>query len=280
MVHCFHYFYSPALKKWGCTGFALPFRHSVILSFCHCHSVIIQMKLEYLRGQLASLDQILYEASLWWGKGCIRFWDRLDQNLGFQQKHPFTYNGENNVGTFSLLFLSDLFSNLQVTRTGIKSRTSSNFGQIGPLPTELGALEHLKISHRLIMGKWFLQGSLFIFYQIFVKLARNQDRHYFSDEVEFWPDRTSHFGVTCPWGRIKFSIDLLWNLQVQLTLQMKIYWVPCGCNSSYSFPPIVSKLFHRLFWNFSDVFCIEGRCACNLDIILCLFFLTFSALWI
>ena len=28
-------------------------------------------------------------------------------------------------------------SNLQLTRTGIKSRTSLNFGQIGPLPLEL-----------------------------------------------------------------------------------------------------------------------------------------------
>ena len=36
------------------------------------------------------------------------------------------------------------FSNLQVMRTGIKSRTSSNFGQIGPLPTELSALDRLK----------------------------------------------------------------------------------------------------------------------------------------
>ena len=26
----------------------------------------------------------------------------------------------------------------------------------------------------------------------------------------------------------------LWNLQVQLTFQMKIYWVPCGPNSPYS----------------------------------------------
>ena len=37
-----------------------------------------------------------------------------------------------------------LVSNLQVTRTGIKSWTGSNFGQIGPHPTELGALERLK----------------------------------------------------------------------------------------------------------------------------------------
>ena len=133
--------YSPALKKWGLYWFAPSFRHSVILSYHH-NSV----KLEYLWGQLANLDQILYEASLGWGKGCIRFWDRLDQNSGFHgnRKRPLTYNGENDVVTFSLLFFIRSFSNLQVTRTGIKSRTSSNFGQIGPPSTELGALERLK----------------------------------------------------------------------------------------------------------------------------------------
>ena len=93
------------------------------------------------------------------------------------------------------------------------------------------------------MGKWCLQASSFIFDQIFVKLAGNQNRHKISDKFEFWPDRISHLGVTCPWVWIKSSFDLLWNLQVQLTFQMKIYWVPCGCNSSYSFPPIVLKLF-------------------------------------
>ena len=56
------------------------------------------------------------------------------------RKRPFTYNGEYDVSSFSLLFFIRSFSNLQVTRTGIKSRTSSNFGQIRPLPTELGAL--------------------------------------------------------------------------------------------------------------------------------------------
>ena len=72
-------YYSPASKKWGYTGFVLSFRGSVI----------IQMKLEYLWGQLANLDQILSEASLGWGKGCIRFWDRLDQNwFPWQQKTP------------------------------------------------------------------------------------------------------------------------------------------------------------------------------------------------
>ena len=87
--------------------------------------------------------QILCVASVGWGKGCIRFWGRLDQNSGFHgnRKPPMTYNGENDVSTFSQLFLIRSFLYLQVTRTCIKSRTSSTFGQFGPLTTELAALE-------------------------------------------------------------------------------------------------------------------------------------------
>ena len=59
----------------------------------------------------------------------------------WQQKAPLTYNGENDVSTFSRLFLIQSFLYLQVTRTCIKSRTSSNFSQIGPLTTKLAALE-------------------------------------------------------------------------------------------------------------------------------------------
>ena len=72
-------------------------------------------------------------------------------------------------------------------RTCIKSRTSSNFGQIGPLTRELAALEFQKISHRLIMGKWCLHASLFIFYQIIIKVAGNQDSHNSLDEFDFGP---------------------------------------------------------------------------------------------
>ena len=103
-------------------------------------------ELKYLWGQLANLDQILCVASLGLGKGCIMFWCRLDQNSGVHgsRKPPLTYNGKNGVSTFSQLFLiwSSLY--LQVTRTCIKSRTSSNFGQFGPLTTELVALKRLK----------------------------------------------------------------------------------------------------------------------------------------
>ena len=103
-------------------------------------------ELEYLWGQLANLDQILCVASLGVGKGCIMFWGRLDHNCGVHgnRKPPLTYNGENGVSTFSQLLLTRSFLYLQVTRTCIKFRTCSNFGQIGPLTTELADLEHLK----------------------------------------------------------------------------------------------------------------------------------------
>ena len=108
--------------------------------------VIHTFKLEYLCSQLANLDQILCVASLGWGKGSIRFWGGFDQNYGFHgnRKPPLTYNGENDVSTFSRLFLIRSFLYLQVTRTCIKSHMSLNFGQIGPFTMELAALERLK----------------------------------------------------------------------------------------------------------------------------------------
>ena len=115
----------------------------------HCHppsSIVHTFKLEYLWSQLANLDQILYVSSLRWGKGCVRFWGSLDQNSGFygNRKPQLTYNGENDVSIFSQLFMIRSFLYLQVTRTCIKSRTSFNFDQFGPLTTELAAVEHLK----------------------------------------------------------------------------------------------------------------------------------------
>ena len=108
--------------------------------------VLHTFKLEYLWSQLASLDQILCVASLGLGKGCIMFWGRLDQNFGIHgnRKPVLTYNEENGVSTFSQLLLIQSFLYLQVTKTCIKSRKSVNFGQVGPLTTELTALEHLK----------------------------------------------------------------------------------------------------------------------------------------
>ena len=92
-------------------------------------------ELEYLWGQLVNLYQILCVASLGMGKGFIMFWARFEQNSGVHgnRKPPLIYSGENGVSTFSRLLLIRSFLYLQVTRTCIKSRTSSNFGQIRPL---------------------------------------------------------------------------------------------------------------------------------------------------
>ena len=74
------------------------------------------------------------------------FLGQIGQNSGFHgnRKAPLPYYGENAVSSFSRLILIRSFLYLQGTRTCIKSRTSSNFGQIGPLTTEIAALERQK----------------------------------------------------------------------------------------------------------------------------------------
>ena len=53
--------------------------------------------------------------------------------LEHMKKIPQTYNGLNNVITFSLLFLIGSFSYLQVMRTCIRAWMSSKFDQMQPL---------------------------------------------------------------------------------------------------------------------------------------------------
>ena len=56
-----------------------------------------------------------------------------------------------------------------------------------------------KNSHRLIIGKWRLHASSFIFDRIIIKVAGIQDRNKNSDQFDFGPDQTTHCGVTCLW---------------------------------------------------------------------------------
>ena len=73
---------------------------------------------------------------------------------------------------------------------------SLNFGQIPPLTTELAALERLKNQcHHVI--------SVDID-PIFFKLADNKDMHNIMNEFEFRPDRTTDYGVSCPWASKKY----------------------------------------------------------------------------
>ena len=70
--------------------------------------------------------------------------------------------GGNAVSTGAPSFLIGSSSYLQVKRTSITSRTNLKFGQIGPRTAELAALERIKNSHRLMMGK--MMSSLFLRY--------------------------------------------------------------------------------------------------------------------
>ena len=145
-LYSFLAYLSRRLTRWA-YSIAMVRRPSVVVRRPSSVVVIVHtFKPVYLWSQLANLDQILWVASLESGKGCIRFWGRLDQNSGFHgnRKPPLSYNGKNDVSTFSRLFLIGSFLYLQVTRTCIKSRTSWNFHQIGPLTMELAALERLK----------------------------------------------------------------------------------------------------------------------------------------
>ena len=110
--------------------------------------------------------------------------------LGIEKNSHKTYNGENNVITFSQLFLIGSFSYLQVIRTCLKAWMSLTFGEIPPLTTELAALERLKNRcHHFFMVA--IDPLLF-------KLAGNEDMHNILDEFEFRPDLTTDYGVSCP----------------------------------------------------------------------------------
>ena len=43
---------------------------------------------------------------------------------------------------------------------------------------------------------------------ILFKLTGNEDLHYILDELEFRPDWTTDYGVSCPWVSEKIPIDL------------------------------------------------------------------------
>ena len=149
---------------------------------------------------MANLDQILCVASIGLGKGCIMFWGRLDQDCGVHgnRKPPLTYNGENDVSTFSRLLLIRSFFILAGKEVMHKISDEFEFRPDRTTGYGVSCLKCLKMSHRLIMGKWCLHASSFIFDRIISKVAGNQDRHKSSEEFDIGSNQTTHYGVTCP----------------------------------------------------------------------------------
>ena len=94
--------------------------------------------------------------------------------------------GKNGVHAFSQSPLIGSLSNLQVTRTGIKSQMSSNLGRVGLFTVVLFALER---SHWLHLFSVTTNS-------VFIKLTGDEDSHKVSDEFELWSYLTSPFGFT------------------------------------------------------------------------------------
>ena len=65
---------------------------------------------------------------------------------------------------------------------------------------ELAALESLK--------NWRHHIFAVAIDPILFKLAGNEYMHNILDEFEFRPDRTTDYGVSCPWASEKIPIDL------------------------------------------------------------------------
>ena len=81
-------------------------------------------------------------------------------------------------------------------RTCIKAWMSLNLGQIPPLTMELAALERLR-NRRHHFVSVAIDPILF-------KFAGNEDMHNILDELEFRPDLTTDYGVSCLERRKKF----------------------------------------------------------------------------
>ena len=66
------------------------------------------------------------------------------------------------------------------------------------------------------MGKMISPPFLGCFWSDLFILTGNKDMHKISDEFEFHPDRTTDYGVSCPWASKKFPIDLYWENAVSM----------------------------------------------------------------
>ena len=118
------------------------------------NKLIYLFKHEYLfRPGGQSCSNFMCVASMGWGKGCIRFRSRLDQNCGGygNQKLPSTYNGENGVHLFSVIF-----DRILAKLTGIQDRCKISDFKFQPdwnIHFSVLAVEHWKKFSWTIMGK-------------------------------------------------------------------------------------------------------------------------------
>ena len=99
------------------------------------------------------------------------------------------------MNTLAPTFLIGFSSFLQVTRTVIRSRMISKFGEVEPWTAELAALERLKKKTPLTYnGRDVVDTPA----PSFLILAGNKDSHRISDDFKIRRDSTIDCRVTCP----------------------------------------------------------------------------------
>ena len=91
---------------------------------------------------------------------------------------------------------------------GVGERLHKVLGQIG---SKLWFTWQQKAPVDLKWGKWCLHLFLVVFDPVLLILASNEDMHKISDKFEFRSDRTTDYGVSCPWVSKKFPIDIKWE---------------------------------------------------------------------
>ena len=96
-------------------------------------------------------------------------------------------------------------SNFMCSITGVGERLHKVLGQIR---SKLWFPWQQKAPIDLLWEKRCLHLFSVVFDRIFFILAGNENMHKISDEFEFPPDRTTDYGVSCPWASKKFPIDL------------------------------------------------------------------------
>ena len=97
------------------------------------------------------------------------------------------------------------WSNFMCSIIGVGERLHKVLGQI---ESKLWFPWKQKAPIDLKWVKWYLHLFSVVFDLILLILAGNEDMHKISDEFEFRPDRTTDYGVSCPWASKKFPIDL------------------------------------------------------------------------
>ena len=131
------------------------------------------------------------------GKSLVEFDFGLNWTTHFGVTCPWVMKISHIWTWISLKPVGQIWSNFMCSSIGVGERLHKVLGQIR---SKLWFPWHQKAAIDLQWRKWCLHLFSVIFDPILFILGGNKDMHKISDEFEFWPERTTDYGVSCPWG--------------------------------------------------------------------------------